>query len=108
MGSHGLRDQDRLDGVSNFVIWRASILSVMDEYDTKNHSTIILAVPADLDPVKKFNENQAQAMRLIMDRVKDHVLPHIAGKNMTNEMWISLEAMYQGSSVQRMMVQRMT
>ena len=61
MASRGLRDQDRLDGVSNFIIWRARILAVLDEYDIKNHAENILAKPADLDPLKKFNENQARA-----------------------------------------------
>ena len=35
MVSHGLRDQDRLDDMSNFVIWRARILTVLDEYNIK-------------------------------------------------------------------------
>ena len=36
-----------------------------------------------------------------MDGVKDHVIPHIVDKNTTNDMWVALEAMYQGSFVQR-------
>ena len=101
MASHGLRDQDKLDDVSNFVIWRVRILSVLDEYDIKDHVMSVLAVTVDPNPLKKFKENQAQTKRLIMDGVKDHVVPHIADKNTTNYMWTALEVMYQGSSVQR-------
>ena len=104
MVSHGLRDQDRLDGVSNFVIWRARILTVLDEYGIKDHAKNVLVVPTDANPLKKFNENQVQAKRLIMDGVKDHVVPHIAGKNTANEMWTTLNTMYQGSFVQRKML----
>ena len=43
MVSHGLRDQDRLDDMSNFVIWRARILKVLDEYDIKDHAENVLA-----------------------------------------------------------------
>lgn len=39
-----------------------------------------------------------------MDGVKDHVVPHIAEKNTTNEMWSALETMYQESFVQRKML----
>ena len=56
MASHGLRDQDRLDGVSNFAIWRARILSVLDEYGIKNHAENVLAEPTYPDPLKKFNK----------------------------------------------------
>ena len=104
MASHGLRDQDKLDSMSNFVIWRARILTVLDEYDIKDHVENVLAVPVDPDPLKKFKENQARAKSLIMDGVKDHVVPHIARKNTANEMWTALEMMYHGNSAQRKML----
>ena len=104
MDSHGLRDQERLDGVSNFFIWRARILSVLNEYNIKDHATSVLAVPTDPDLLKKFKENQARTRRLIMDRVKAHVVPHIVEKKTANDMWVALEAMYQGSCVQRKML----
>ena len=39
-----------------------------------------------------------------MDRVKDHVVPHIAEKNTRTEMWTTLTSMYQGTFVQRRML----
>ena len=90
--------------MSNFVIWRARILTVLDEYDIKDHAENVLAVPIDPDPLKKFRENQACVKCLIMDEVKDHVVPHIVGKNTANEMWVALDMMYQGGSVQRRML----
>ena len=100
MASHGLRDQDRLDSVSKFFIWRARILSFLDEYGIKNNAENVLAKPTDPDPLNKFNENQVWAKHLIMEGVKDHVVPHISRKKMENEMWTDLKAMYQGNSIQ--------
>ena len=37
MTSHGLRDQDRLDGASNNVIWKTRILVVLEEYDLEDY-----------------------------------------------------------------------
>ena len=85
--------------MSNFIIWRAIILIALDEYGIKDHAETVIVVPTDADPLKKYNENQARAKHLIMDEVKDHVVPHIAGKKTTNEMWTALETMYQGSSI---------
>ena len=104
MAPYGLRDQDRLDGVSNFAIWKAKILTVFEEYNIKDHIENVLVVPTDVDALKKFNENQAQAKRLIMDGVKDHGVPHIAEKKTTNEVWTTLTMLYQGSSVQMKML----
>ena len=104
MAQYGLRDQDRLDGMSNYVIWKARILSVLDEYGIKDHAEKVLAVPTDADPLKKYEENQARMKRLIIDGVKDHLIPHISGKTTKNDMWVALDMMYQGGSVQRRML----
>ena len=80
---HGLRDQNRLDSVSNFVIWRARILLVLDEYDIKDNAMSVLVVLADPNPLEKFKNNQARTKRLIMDGVKDHVVPHV-GRSRSN------------------------
>ena len=100
MASHGLRDQDRLDGASNFVVWKAKIVPVLDEYRIKDHVERVVAISVNVDPLKKYEENQARAKRFIMDRVKDHVVPHIAEKNTTNDMWTMLIKLYQGTSIQ--------
>ena len=49
----GLRDQDKLDGASNFVIWKARILAVLDEHLIKDHALTNIVVLVDVDPLKK-------------------------------------------------------
>ena len=99
MAPYGLRDQDRLDDVSNFAIWKARILTDLKEYGIRDQTKNVLAVPTYVDALKKFNENQVRAKRLIMDGVKDHVVPHIAKKKTINEVWTTLTMLYQGRSV---------
>ena len=103
MARYGLRDQDRLDGMSNYVIWRGKILSVLDEYGLKDHAEKVLIVPTDADPLKKYEENQERTKHLSIVGVKNHVIPHIAGKTTTNDMWVASDTMYHGGSVQRRM-----
>ena len=75
MTASGLRDQDRLDGASNFVISKARILAVLDKHRIKDHALNTIVVPVEVEPLKKYEEAQAKAKRMIMDRVKDHVVP---------------------------------
>ena len=104
MVASGLRDQDRLDGASNFVIWKAKILAILDQHRIKDHVLNTIVVSVDVDPLKKYEEAQAKEKRMIMDGVKDHVIPHIAEKNTAREMWEALTTMYQGSFIQRKML----
>ena len=94
MAINGLRNQDRLDGASNFVIWKARILAILDEHRIKDHALSTIVVLVDADPLKKYEEAQAKAKHMIMDGVKDHVIPHIAEKNTAREMWETLTTIY--------------
>lgn len=51
----------------------------------------ILVNPAEND---KYKETMARAKGIIFDRVKDHVVPHIAKKEMINEMSKALKKLY--------------
>jgi len=47
MALHGVRDQDRLDGASNFVVYKARILSVLDRNRVENFALKVIATPVD-------------------------------------------------------------
>ena len=88
MTSVGLRTKDRLDGAANFVSWKARILLVLRENElweevVKNTTTNSIAIPAAIDAVAylAFNKKDIKAMKIILDAVKDHVIPHISAKD---------------------------
>ena len=95
-----LRDQDRLEGASNYVIWQARIKCLLDEPDLKAFIDGVVVLPVDADPLKAYKKNMAKAKRLILDRVRDHVVCHITCKGMAKEMCDALDTLYQGSSEQ--------
>jgi len=64
----------------------------------------MIAIPVDLAENDKYEEAMARAKSIILDRVKDHVVPHIAEKDMTNAMWEALTKLYQHTSMQRKML----
>ena len=43
-------------------------------------------------------------MLIILDGVKDHIVPHLSGKKITSEMWKALESLYQSKNKNRKMV----
>ena len=76
----------------------------MDVSDAEEHidSTMIAATnPTDLAAWKKID---SRAMLIIMDGVKDHIVPHISGKNAIAEMWTDLESLYQSKNKKQKMV----
>ena len=98
-----LRDQDRLEGASNFVIWKERISFLLDEHDLKAFIDNVVDVPTDSDLLKVYKKYMAKAKRLILDGVRDHTVSHIFGKWIAKEMWDALSTLYEGSFEQRKM-----
>lgn len=98
-----MRAQDRLDGSSNFVVWKVCILFLLDAFELKEFAEQGVAAPSDLDKLRLFQRQMAKAKRMILDGLRD-VVPHVAGKNTAKEMWDALVQLYQNSSEIRKMV----
>ena len=98
MTSVGLRSEDRLDGVGNFVSWKARIVLLLRENEpwdevvsnTTAHPIVIPNATADLAATTAFVKKDIKTMRIILDAVKDHVIPHISAKDHAYEMWSAL------------------
>ena len=93
-----------MDGLSKFFIWKARIMIVLEAHNFRDHAEKTLATPTDLDLLRKHKEAVAHAKRLIMDGIKDHIVPHLAEKKTTNEMWKALISLYEGNFFQRKML----
>ncbi len=101
IAANGLRDQDRLDGANNCVIWNTRISCLLDEHDLKTYIDSVVVVPTDADLLKKYKKEMAKVKRLILDGVQGHVVSHILGK--ARQMWEALATLYEGSFEQRKM-----
>lgn len=58
-----------------------------------------IAIPVDPTNNDKYEEAMARAKSIILDEVKDHIVSHIAKKDMANEMWEALNKLYQHNFV---------
>ena len=99
MAVNGLRDQDWLEGASNFIVWKARILSILDRHRIKGFVLRVIVIPVDPVANERYEAAMAKANCIILDGVKDYVVPHIAEKETTKEMWDALKTLYQHTSV---------
>jgi len=76
MAIAGLRDQDRLDGASNYIIWKVRMSFLLDDFGLKTYIDAVVAVRTDPNPLKEYKKEMSRAKRLILDGVQDHVVSH--------------------------------
>ena len=60
---------------------------------------IIVLVPM-LDPIALdvHEVKESKTQRIILDGVKDHLIPHLAEKKTTKEMWDALNILYEAKN----------
>jgi hypothetical protein len=106
----GLRVEDRLDGAVNFSPWKERITLILQENElwdiVENTQTSSMTVPADATLLAAYTKKNIKAKRIILDAIKDHVIPHVTGKSNAYEMWDSLTKLYHSSNENRKMVLR--
>ena len=67
-----------------------------------------VTVPAstNVQALADFNKKDIKARRIILDAVKDNVIPHISRKTREYQMWDALTSLFQSSNENRKMVLR--
>jgi hypothetical protein len=98
--------EDRLGGASNFVSWKESVTLEFKEYDIWVSVDKVVTSPTDLTTLESHNKKDFKTQRVILDSVKDHLIPHLSEKKMTKEMFDALVGLFQSTNMNRKMALR--
>jgi hypothetical protein len=68
----------------NFSPWKERIIFLLEEVQlwdivNKTQNNLVI-VPIDATLLEKFKKKNVKAKRIILDEIKDHVIPHVAKK----------------------------
>ena len=99
--------EDRLEGISNYLQWKVRIASVLKENKLWAFANTIVTVPSS-DPIflDLHEVKESRAHRIILDGVRDHLIPHLVEKQTTKEMWDALKGLYKNKNENRKMALR--
>jgi hypothetical protein len=103
MSASQMRVEDRLAGASNWSPWKARIVFVLEDLELWDIVEALVVVPPATAPVllAEFRKRNNKAKRTMCDAVRDHIIPHLTGKDYAFEMWASLCKLYQSSNQNR-------
>jgi hypothetical protein len=94
-----LRYEDRLEGISNYLQWKVRIATILRENKLWEFVNTIVTIPSS-DPIALdiHEVKEARVQRILLDGVKDHLIPHLAEKQTTKEMWDALKGLYENKN----------
>jgi hypothetical protein len=100
MSASQMHVEDRLVGASNWSPWKARIVFVLEDLELWDIVEAPIVVPLDTSPIllAEFRKRNNKEKRMMCDVVRDHIIPHLTGKDYAFEMWASLCNLYQISN----------
>jgi transcription termination factor NusB len=101
-----LRVEERLDGASNFLSWKARVTLALKEYDLWELADKEVTSSIDPTTVDAHNKKEIKAKRSFLDSVKDHLMPHLNEKKTAKEIFDALVSLFQRKNMNRKMVLR--
>ena len=95
MASISVRPEDRLEGTSNFNIWKARVFNILEEHDLNSFVTSVIEEPTTNARRTNYKKNQAKAKQIIYDSVKDNLMSMITPLKTTKEFFDTLTNLYE-------------
>jgi hypothetical protein len=105
-GEHSYIAEDRLDGATNLWAWKARLLFLLEENDLKDYVEMVISNPNDPQELATHRKREVKAKRVLLDSVKDHLIPHISEKKTAKDFYDALVGLYQSGNASRKLILR--
>jgi hypothetical protein len=99
--------EDRLEGIFNYLQWKVRINNVLKHNKLwLSANTIVPVLASDPMALDVHEVREAKTRRIILDVVKDHLIPHLAEKKTAKEIWDALKGLYEAKNENQKMALR--
>ena len=95
--------EDKLEGIENFLTCKYRIGLILKENGLEKYIKDEVAEPKEDEAEEKHEQDLIKAMRIIVDSIKDHLIPQVSSKEAPKEMYDALSTMYEGRNINRKM-----
>jgi hypothetical protein len=93
-----VRVEDRLEGATNFRAWKAMILLLLEENDLKDYIEKVILDPNNAHELIAHTKKEVKDKQMLLDSVKDHLIPHYFEKKISKDMYDVLVGLYESGN----------
>jgi hypothetical protein len=94
---------EKLEGIDNFRAWKYRIGLILVENDLSRFVKEEVEEPEDAVEKAKHQKDSIRAQRIIVDSIKDHLIPYVSSKKNPKEMFDALRKLYEGKNINQKM-----
>jgi hypothetical protein len=97
---------EKLEGIDNFRAWKYRVMLILEENDLEGFVKEEVPKPEEDVAKEKYKKNLIKAKRIIVDSIKDHLIPHVSSLTTPKKMFDALSQLYEGKNINRKMTLR--
>ena len=91
--------EDNLEGIEKFLACKYRIGLILKENGLKKYIKDEIVEPKEDESKEKHEQDLIKAMRIIVDSIKDHLIPQVSSKKTPKQMYDALSRMYEGRNI---------
>ena len=88
--------EEKLEGLEKFLAWKYRIGLILKENGLEQYIKNEIAEPKEAEAKEKHEQDLIKAMRIIVDSIKDHLIPEVSSKKTPKKM-------YEGNNINKKM-----
>ena len=79
----------------NFLAWKYRIGLILKENGLEKYIKNEVAEPTEVEVKEKHEQDLVKQMRIIVDSIKDHLIPQVSSNKTPKQMYATLSRMYE-------------
>ena len=104
--THHTQLEDKLGGADNFQEWKYKISLILEENDLDQYINGEVSFPKGDEAKDTPTKNKVKSKRIIIDSIKDQLIPHVSSFKAPKEVYDALTKMFEGKNINRKMTLR--
>ena len=97
--SHNTKLNENLEGAENFWAWKYRISLVLEKNELDIYISGEFLVPEGDEAKSLHKKNLVKAKRIIVDSIKDHLIPHVSSLETPKDMLDSFSKLFEGKDI---------
>ena len=103
---HHTKLDENLEGDDNFRAWKYRISMVLEENELDSYISEEVLVPEGDEAKSLHKKKLVMAKRIIVDSIKDHLIPHVSSPKTPKAMFDALTKLFEGKNINQKMTLR--
>ena len=106
--SHHTKLDENLEGDDKFLAWKYRISLVLEENELDSYISEEVPVPEGDEAKALHKKKLVMAKRIIVDSIKDHLIPHVSSLKTPKAMFNALTKLFEGKNINQKMTEEST